>query len=169
MVAALGACTSPEATPSPTARTSSEIRSPSPISSASPSQSSSTISKEDFARQANAICETLNNKILALPRGNDAAGEADYAEKAAVLTEESLKQLRALPTPPADVAAINNFYTKLDDALAVTRRYVEVLRSGINDANAARAVNELALKSNRLIAEANSAAIAYGLTICGQG
>lgn len=165
---ALGACTSPEATPSPTPPASSG-RPPSPVSSASPGQSSSTISKDDFARQANAICETLNNKILALPRGNDAAGEADYAEKAVVLTEESLKQLRAVPTPPADVAAINNFYAKLDNALAVTRRYVKALRSGITDANAERAVNELALESNRLIAEANSAAIAYGLTICGQG
>lgn len=140
-------------------------------SSTGHSQSSSSIAKESFAKRANAICQTMNEKLKALPRPaglNDLSAVADYNEKSVAINEDGVKQIRALRQPPGDEATLNDIYTKLEKGLAVARRYIEALRSGVSDAEATQAVNLLISESNRLIAEANSAANAYGLVVCGQ-
>ena len=166
IVLMLGGCTSTETPPSPAASPSAA----SPESTASPGQSGSSIAREDYARQANAICQTMNEKVAALPAPdiNNLSAVADYNDKSEAINSDGMKQLRALPPPPGDEATIDNIYTKVEDALALSRRYTEALRSGIADAEAARAANALIIESNKLIGDANSAAIAYGLVVCGQ-
>ena len=162
----LGGCTSTEIPPPPAASPSAA----SPESTAGSGQSPSTTAKEDYARQANAICQTMNEKVHALPAPdvNNLSALADYTEKSVAINSDGMKQLRALTPPPGDEATIDDFYTKVESGLALGRRYIEALRSGIADAEAARAANALIIESNNKIAEANAAAIAYGLVVCGQ-
>ena len=166
IVLMLGGCTSTETPPSPAAFPSAA----SPESTAGSGQSPLSTAKEDYARQANAICQTILEKVAALPApvSNDPSALADYSEKNVAIQSDGIKQLRALPPPPGDEATVDNFHAKLESGLAFARRYIEALRSGVADAEAARAANTLAIESNNKIAEANAAAIAYGLVVCGQ-
>jgi hypothetical protein len=162
----LGGCTGAETPPSPAASPSAA----SPESTAGSGQSPSSIAKENYARQANAICQTMNEKVKALPAPdvNDLSAVADHGERSVEINGDGMKQLRSLTPPPGDEATIDNFYTKVENGLALAQRYIEALRSGISDAEAARAANALIIESNNRIAEANAAAIAYGLVVCGQ-
>ena len=134
----------------------------SPTASSSRS-SDAPIGKAEFVDRANAICQTMNDRIKALPApGSDLRKVADQYTQAGQIVAETLQQLRSLPQPADDQTTLNANYEKVDALLADYEPFINALRDG--DRSAAKSLQ------TKLIAEqteANDAFNAYGLTVCG--
>jgi hypothetical protein len=124
-----------------------------------------TISRSEYQTRANAICTSMNAKGNSLQDpGTDQAKLKQVVDQAIPITSEGLAQLRQLPMPKGDEATIQGFYAKLDKLI-----------TDLKDESAALQANDLPRASQIATAfktdstAANSAANAYGLTVCGAG
>jgi hypothetical protein len=122
-----------------------------------------SISKADYLAKANAVCTAMNAKGNALQDpGQDPAKIRQVVDQAIPLAADGLAQLRQLPLPQGDEAAVRDFYAKVDGLIADLRAESAALAG--NDLTRAR---QLVSSVQADSAAANTAANAYGLTVCG--
>jgi hypothetical protein len=132
---------------------------------ASPPSASATVSRSDYQAKANAICSSMNTKGNSLQDpGTDQAKLKQVVDQAIPITSDGLAQLRQLPEPKGDEATIQAFYAKLDKLIADLKDESAALQ-----ANDLRRASQIATAFKTDSAAANSAANAYGLTVCGAG
>lgn len=141
--------------------------------SAQPSSSSATtaptvttptsLSKADFISRADDICGRRNDQLAAIPSaGDDPQLVAGVLQQSGAIVGKALGELRKLPIPAGDDAALNAYYSKVDELLAQTSTLAAAYRSG--DVPKAKDLQTQALQ---LQTDANALANAYGLTACG--
>ena len=137
-----------------------------PSSSSSPARSPGSpgaITRAEFVARANEICKAGNARQSAIPSpDNTIAQQLAYLDQVIAATAETLRQIRALPQPPADRAALQQMYAKGDAALSVARQESSALKEGKTSV-AASFDTQLTTATS----DANSAFNAYGLTYCG--
>jgi hypothetical protein len=128
-----------------------------------PASSAPVVTTAAYLIAANRICQTMNDKIQALPDpGNDPIKLADVGDSAQAIIRSSLQRLRALAVPPGQGAKIAAIYAKVDAGLSLAAQYSTALRTR-NGALEQR----LGPRVDAAQASANAAANAYGLTVCG--
>ncbi len=136
-------------------------------SSAVPTTTTTTappLTKTQYIREANSICTSMNAAIDAVPDpGDDKEKLAAGLDQVTSIAKASLAKLRALRPPAGDEAALEAIYAKVDVVLADYEQLSTALRSG--DTTTA---NSLQRKGPTDQKAANDAAIAYGLTVCGE-
>jgi hypothetical protein len=133
-------------------------------SGTSPS-ASATLSRSGYQAKANAICSGMNAKGNSLQDpGTDQAKLKQVVDQAIPITSEGLAQLRQLPMPKGDEATIQGFYAKLDKLIADLKDESAALQ-----ANDLPRASQIATTFKTDSTAANSAANAYGLTVCGAG
>ena len=122
-------------------------------------------SRSEYQAKANAICSSMNTKGNSLQDpGTDQAKLKQVVDQAIPITSDGLAQLRQLPQPKGDEATIQGFYAKLDKLIADLKDESAALQ-----ANDLRRASQIATAFKTDSAAANSAANAYGLTVCGAG
>jgi hypothetical protein len=126
-----------------------------------------TITKEAFLQQGNAICSEVNVQVKALADAVPAAAPTTYAEVADVMRAQSqliaggVAQLRALPQPPTDAAELASMYAEADQLVALANRMATA--AGQGDKGEVQRVSE---EGDALTATANPRLAAYGLAEC---
>jgi hypothetical protein len=121
-----------------------------------------SVSKADFAVQANAICQVMNDRIKAIPRpGAGPNAVADALDQSGEVVADTLAKLRALPMPAGDDGELGSIYSTIDVLLADLARYTTALRAGDPSAGSLSAT----VKADQTAA--NDVSNAYGLTVCG--
>jgi hypothetical protein len=121
------------------------------------------ITKAAYVTQANTICKVMNDKTAALADpGEDLAKMAVMFDQTKQLVVDALVQLRALPTPAGQAAAIEAIWTKVDKLVGDIDHAVAALKAGDLDKFTA-----LATQLDKDTVAANTASNAYGLTVCG--
>jgi len=120
------------------------------------------LTKVAYIAKANAICATMNARTKALGRpGRDVAQAIRASEESRAIAAQALRQLRALPAPPADAAALERIYSKVDALIADYPRLSAALRTG-RRAAIVSAATQFATDGQA----ANAASKSYGLTVC---
>ena len=136
-----------------------------PVASRTSPSPSATISRSEYRSRANAICASMNAKGNSLQDpGTDQAKLKQVVDQAIPITSDGLAQLRQLPEPLGDEATIQGFYAKLDKLIADLKDESAALQ-----ANDLPKASQIATTFKADSAAANSAANAYGLTVCGAG
>jgi hypothetical protein len=132
---------------------------------ASGTSPSATISRADYQARANAICSGMNAKGNSLQDpGTDQAKLKQVVDQAIPITTDGLTQLRQLPAPKGDEATVQSFYAKLDKLIADLKDESAALQ-----ANNLPKASQIATTFKADSSAANSAANAFGLTVCGAG
>lgn len=128
-----------------------------------PTTSAPLVTKAAYIAEANRICQTMNERIQALPNpGNDPIKLADVSDRAQAITRSTVQRLRALAVPPGQGAKIAAIYAKVDVLANLAAQYSAALRA--RDEAVARSVGA---RLDAAQARANAASNAYGLTVCG--
>jgi hypothetical protein len=94
--------------------------------------------------------------------GNNQFQTASATDQLAAITAASLGQLRALPAPSGDAAAVKDIYAKVDKVLDDAAKVSAALRTQ-DEAAQQKAQSRLAADA----VAANTASNAYGETVCG--
>lgn len=85
------------------------------------SRSSKEISKADYIKQGNALCQKFNKKLDAASKGVDPSNKAQYdkflRDKAVPEAENLIKQLKGLGTPKGDDAKLDKLYGSMQSDL----------------------------------------------------
>lgn len=121
----------------------------------SDSSTGASITKAQFVKKANDICEETEGEKLKLAteylKKNPGTEEVDLVVPAAVPPlEKQVREIEALPAPEGDEAKVE--------------AYLDAVKAGIKDTEA-NPEDALAAKSNPFV-KANSLAADYGLTVC---
>lgn len=133
------------------------------VDEASTTTVTSSITRTEYTEQANAACQTMNDRTKAQGEPGDTPAEvAAYVEAGGVIVTETLAQLRALPMPSGEEAALRAIYDKVDVLLSDINQLAAALRAGDQ-----RKATALASQLETDQKAANDASNAYGLTICG--
>lgn len=132
-------------------------------SSATTTTSAPSITKADYIAQANALCQTMNDDVKAVPApGSDPIKTADSLDQVVEIVTNTLAKLRALPTPAGDGTVLLAIFTKVELLLTDYRNLSAELRAGNLPA-----ATQLDATSKTDQKAANDASNAYGLTVCG--
>lgn len=125
---------------------------------------SSTESKQDYVARANAICENAVRAERAVSAASAGGGVTlaalgHYLGVVTPIVDSEVKQLRALPQPPADRKVLAQYLAALQAAAAGYRRLGSAARSGDRSAVTSATASLQASPSAALAAR-------YGLTTC---
>jgi hypothetical protein len=105
----------------------------------------------------------MNTRTKALGNpGPDIATAVRVSDESGAIAAQALRQLRALPAPPAEAAALERIYSKVDAVIADYPRVSAALRTGLRSA-----IDSAATQLGTDGRAANAASNAYGLTVCG--
>jgi hypothetical protein len=117
------------------------------------------VSKADFVNSADSICAETAASIANLP-GTDSASDAQAELE---YTQSELQQLRSLPRPEGDGAALDDFFTALKDQVRTLQKRADAANSGDSTTLASLDTQLASAKQN-----VRAAAADYGLTRCGK-
>jgi hypothetical protein len=115
------------------------------------------LSKAEFIAEADAICAVQQEQLDAVTALQDPERESERV----AISEKTLDDLRALPPPQGDEAAVDEIFSGFERSTALTADYVDARRAG--DADAADAAMS---DAGVVLAEAVSAAGQYGFKTC---
>lgn len=119
--------------------------------------------KVTYVSKAAGLCRDFLRKADAVPApGNSLASAARSLEALLSLQEKLTTDLRAIPVPPGDAAAVGEYLAALDTLNAKTKEFTAAAKA--NDARLVVALND----EFQVAATAVSAKFdAYGLDVCG--
>jgi hypothetical protein len=122
-----------------------------------------TITRADFIKQANAICQVMNDKVHAVPDpGSDPDKVADALQLDIAVTSDAFQQLQSLPMPAGDESVIEDIYSKINVLLSDGAD----LTASVRNRDRAKVITlQATVKADTTAA--NNASNAYGLTVCG--
>jgi hypothetical protein len=132
---------------------------------ATPPPPTTAITKDAFVQQGDAICVNADaeSESLKAITPQSASHAAQVMRDVADLTDDMVKQLRALPQPPADTAELVSMYKDIDDIAAKTRHAAVATEQG-DQATLERVIGQFETMSSALKVRLT----AYGLTECGK-
>jgi hypothetical protein len=88
-------------------------------SKASPPPTTAALTKAAYIVKANAICQTMNNRVKALgDPGRDPKKVAAVIDSSTVIIRQTLVRLRALPVPSGEATKLDAVYATVDKVLA---------------------------------------------------
>ena len=122
------------------------------------------LSKQDYAKQADAICSKYNRKIEALGAPKSLADIAGYADKALALTRKGNDELEHLKPPKSEEQTAKEWLDQNDSVVGSMERLRGAAKKG-DRAGIQAALNE-ASSANRT---ANGLARQLGLAVCARG
>jgi hypothetical protein len=120
------------------------------------------LSKEDYIRQADALCLEADQRIEALGDPTTAEEAVAFTRDATAIAEEQLARLRALRPPEEDEATLEEAYDLLEQQIEVGRQLGDAI-----DANDEARAQELIRQGDDLNERANEIADDYGMAECG--
>ncbi len=123
---------------------------------------SDRLTKEEYIKQADAICAESIEKIKALGEPQDLAGLAALSKQAVEIAEDQLAQLRALVPPEEIEEQVNRAYDLVDQQNDVARQIVAAAESGDT-----AEVQQLVEEAAPLAQEGDDIAANIGLQVCG--
>ncbi len=126
---------------------------------------SSSLTKAEVVRQANAICRTSNRAIAGMyrPDPDDTAAAAVALEKVTARQRKTLRQLRALVPPADDASDFGRWLTQIE--LALDRADVSSRAIAAGDVVTADEANR---RGEQIRTDADRFATGYGMTRCAQ-
>jgi hypothetical protein len=122
------------------------------------------LSKEDYAKQADAICSKYNRRIQALGRPKTLADIGPFAEKALALTRKGNAELRGLNPPKAEKRTVNEWLAQNE----VVAKAVDAV-AGAAKKNDRTGVQAALARGQRANKDANALARELGLRVCARG
>src|SRR5918911_3919873 len=125
---------------------------------------SGRLSKEEYAKHADAICTKYNAKLKALTRPTSIGALPDYVDKALPLARKGDEELRALKPPKDEEQTADEWLDQNDSVVGSMERLRDSAKKG-DRAGIQTALNE-ASSANKT---ANRLARRLGLNVCAQG
>jgi hypothetical protein len=125
---------------------------------------SNRLSKDEYAKRADAICSKYNAKLKALARPASISALPDYVDKALPLARKGDDELRGLKPPKDEVQTAKEWLDQNDSVVGSMERLRDAAKKG-DRAGIQTALNE-ATSANRT---ANGFARRLGLRVCAQG
>jgi hypothetical protein len=125
---------------------------------------SGRLSKEEYVKQADAICTKYNAKLKALPRPTGISALPAYVDRALPLARKGDDELRALEPPKDEEQTAKEWLDQNDSVVGSMERLRDAAKKG-DRAGIQTALNE-ATSANQ---SANRLARQLGLTVCAQG
>jgi hypothetical protein len=128
-----------------------------------PPPAADTLTKEEFVRQADAVCVETRQQLAAVrpPNQGDAQDRGRYFDDLANLARTRGERLRALRPPPADQATVDQLHRHYDQQVAKFNEYGTAEKAG-NRAASRRAQRE----GQALDRQFDQVAQQYGLVEC---
>jgi hypothetical protein len=123
--------------------------------------SSNRLSREEYAKRADAICRNYNEKTKSLGTPTDPKGLVKLADRTLPLLDDAVAKLRKL-RPPEDEQALSNRWLA---SLAQLRSDVVDIRASAN-ANDLLGVAKLVPTARRHLAHSNLLATQLGTHVC---
>jgi hypothetical protein len=124
---------------------------------------SKSVVKADYVTKAEALCRAANKKFDAIAApGASLASLGKYFDAILVVSNKLEADLKALPAPPGDEAAVNEFVAAFDALLAKAKDM-----SAAAKANNPKLVAALSDEVDVANTAANAKLDAYGLKVCG--
>jgi hypothetical protein len=124
----------------------------------------SALSKDEYVKQADAICKSFDAKQKKLPQPKSISDFADLTKKAKPLIEDQIKQLRGLKAPDSIKKQTNQAYDLLDQQVPK----LDELSAAAKKNDTAK-IQQVAVSAGKLSAQANAKAKEIGLKVCGNG
>ena len=125
---------------------------------------SGRLSKEEYAKRADAVCTKYNAKLKALTRPTSIGALPDYVDKALPLARKGDEELRALKPPKDEEQTAKEWLDQNDSVVGSMERLRDAAKKG-DRSGIQTALNE-ATSANRT---ANGLARQLGLKVCAQG
>src|SRR5919202_4619813 len=125
---------------------------------------SGRLSKEEYAKRADAVCARYNAKLKALSRPTSIGALPDYVDKALPLARNGDEELSALKPPKDEERTAKEWLDQNDSVVGSMERLRDAAKKG-DRAGIQTALNE-ATSANRT---ANGLARQLGLKVCAQG
>ena len=122
------------------------------------------LSKDDYAKQADAICSKYNRKIQALGTPKSLADIGGFAEKALALTRSGNGELRGLKPPKSEEQTAKEWIAQNDLVAAAVRDLAAAAKK--NDKPGIQAALKRGQSANK---SANGLARDLGLRVCARG
>jgi hypothetical protein len=122
------------------------------------------LSKEEYAKRADAVCTKYNAKLKALARPTGISELPAYVDKALPLARKGDDELRALKPPKDEEQTAKEWLDQNDSVVGSMERLRDAAKKG-DRARIQTALNE-ATSANQA---ANRLARRLGLTVCAQG
>ncbi|MEZ5100389.1 MAG: hypothetical protein R3C15_11440 [Thermoleophilia bacterium] len=119
-------------------------------------------SREEFLAKADAICAQADAEIAAVRQPTTVEGAVEAIDRLREISERQLADLRALEPPAAEREKLDELFALADEQLALAIDYRDAIAQQDRDL-----IRELADRANRLRAEAQEGARAYGFRVCG--
>jgi hypothetical protein len=117
--------------------------------------------KEEFQKQANAICKRYDQKIAALGAPSSPADIPQFVEKGIPLIEQGVAELRALKQPQELEADYELMLDETEKAVPAARKLADAAAK-----NDAAAVQEALTEANTANQKSNRLATKLGLSEC---
>lgn len=126
---------------------------------------STSLTRQQVVRQANAICARANTGIAGMyrPDPDDSTATAVALEKLTARQRTALGRLRALDPPDADASDFGRWLTQID--LALDRADASSRAIASRDVRAAREANR---RGEQIRTDADRFAKTYGMRTCAQ-
>lgn len=126
--------------------------------------------KDEFIRQANAICADMNAKVEALPVPRRASDYTTFFRQGATIFRDAVARLRALRAPAADRARLEaELYTLADQQVGVIERSIPTIEQAVASGSESRveqAVTAAVNEGETFSDKADTFSASYGLTEC---
>lgn len=121
----------------------------------------SRLSKDEFHKQANAICKRYDQKIAALGAPSTPADIPEFVRKGIPLIEQGLAELRALKPPQELEGDYNRMLDETEKAVPAARKLADAAEK-----NDAAAVQEALSEGNAANQKSDRLATKLGLSSC---
>ena len=118
--------------------------------------------KTSFTEKATALCTEMLRAGEAMPKIRNASDLSRHLDQGVALFEKLATDLKGLPVPPGDEAAVTSITTQIGNVAAKLRELGNAALAGD-----VKRVNALEKEGNAMVAELDQRFGAYGLTVCG--
>jgi ABC-type Na+ efflux pump permease subunit len=125
--------------------------------------SAGELTKDQWIARADAVCAALAEELQAVPEPRTPVEIGEAGRQVFEIASRRLAELRDLPPPAADAAAIDEMLDAFEKVVTVSRQFTEAIAAGDEEA-AAELFPQLEHRSR----EAEGLAEAYGLHVCGK-
>lgn len=124
--------------------------------------SDAELTKDEWIAGADAVCAALAEELQAVPEPQTPEETGESGRQVFEIASRRLGELRDLPPPAADAAAIDEMLVAFEEVVMLGRELTEAIAAGDEEA-AAELFPQLEDRSR----EAEERAAAYGLEVCG--
>lgn len=123
-----------------------------------------TGSSDDFAAQADAICQSVNDKVGAVDVPQSESDLADYIEQIVPISADGIDQIKDLTPPSGQESEFDDWVATLEDQQQIAEEAEDLAKSGASSSEVIAKLDE----TDPLNEKGNQQAADLGLTTCAQ-